>query len=222
MAEIVIGRLRFASKKACTKHFQEMLSRYKPGESLSVLDTTEFFWLLDRHPEREQKVGCGIRCVRVELHPVFTKQKCFRLYRFDGSNTDVSFLSCVSGKGKSITARWIEAMRNEVSGQIIAFKQNAFKHTAELQCELTGQTVNWHNCHVDHVTPFHEIAQAFLNEIGVAVSAAALEPARDNQWQEQFSDAVIAGKWAAYHMAAAKLRIVSSFANLSRPRKAGA
>lgn len=222
MVQVVIGRLKFESKNACKEHFQKMLKRYKPGESLSVIDTTEFFWLVDRHPERQQKIGCGIKTVKVEIHPVFTKQKCFVIHRFDGSSTDISYLTCISGETKSIEARWIEAMRNEVSGQIIAFKQKAFEHSKELTCALTGEVVNWHNCHVDHVTPFHDIARAFLDQMGIAVSAMALEPPKDNQYQERFADAVIAGKWAAYHMAAAKLRIVSSFANLSRPRKAGA
>lgn len=218
----MVGELKFKSKKACREHFQAMLYRYEVNRRLNDKDLQEFLWLLERHPESDQKIGAGVSFIAVEMHPVFITQRCFRIYRVDGSRTDVSFLSCVNGTAKPLLTRWIEAMRNEISGQIIAFKQQCFAESSELQCEITGQIVNWHNSHVDHIVPFADIANMFFQDMGIAPSASALEEPQDNQYQERFTDATIAGKWAAYHMAKARLRIVTANANLSRPRKAGA
>jgi hypothetical protein len=219
MKKIVVGLLEFSSKKDCIQYFKRMLHSYKPGDMLSDDDATEFLWLLRRHPERLEKIGRGLRSIRVDRHPVFTSQKCFTICRVDGSTTDVSYLTCIEGEEKPVKARWIEAMRNEVAGQIIRFKQETFGDEKWVCCELTGVPVDWQTCHVDHIRPFQDIAREFIESNAELVTAEALEPPADNQYQERFRDESIAGAWAAFHEAHAKLRIVSVTANLSRPRK---
>lgn len=75
--------------------FKVMLARYKKGDVVGEEDQEDLLALLDRHANREKKVGVGIDFFRVDAD--FYGGKCFWLVRKDGSEEDFSFRRCVTG-----------------------------------------------------------------------------------------------------------------------------
>jgi len=57
---IKIGDLDFPTKKAAKAHFQDMLGRYRDGQTVSDRDAGQLHELIERHPEAIHKIGCGI------------------------------------------------------------------------------------------------------------------------------------------------------------------
>jgi hypothetical protein len=64
-----LGHRSFPTQKAATTYFQQMLRRHKVGTVLVEGDSDfqDVRALLERHPECDQKVGCGIAAFAVQL-----------------------------------------------------------------------------------------------------------------------------------------------------------
>ena len=77
--------------------FREILGRYSNGERVSDTDSKELLALLERHDEKQDKIGVGISHFYVDAGPEgFTK--CFWIYRADKSVIDFSFMHCLKKK----------------------------------------------------------------------------------------------------------------------------
>ena len=57
---VEIGALRFETKGAAQDRFREILYRYEFEQRIPDPDATELEWLLERHPEFNDKLGAGI------------------------------------------------------------------------------------------------------------------------------------------------------------------
>lgn len=218
MPSIVMGPHVFGSKKDAKQYMGDLLSLYQVGHKL----IPEHFWiamsLIKRHPESEQKVGVGIRAISVEKHPEF-RTKCLVIHREDGTTTDFSYITCIDARTKPDIVRFLEAMRYAVKEQILRFKWSQFgSKDAVLRCQITGEAVTWHTAHIDHVKPFREIAQEFIDEMNIEVSTDLLTANADNQYFETISDRLVYVCWLDYHEKHAVLRVVSDKANLRRKR----
>ena len=216
---IQVGVRTFKTKSAAVSHFREILNRVEVGRVLERDDLTDVLSLIERHHEREQKVGSGISRIRVVMNPEFRSQRCFWIERTDGTETDFSYLTCIDGKAKSVDAEFRKACRIAVLPQIIEFKQRVFSDVVPTFCAVTGEFLTWDNCHIDHVVPFEELVRMFLSDTGLTPSRDMITESKDRQVLCEFSCKVTESLWQTYHKENAVLRAVHPTFNLTRKRK---
>jgi hypothetical protein len=97
---IVIGSNEFRTKTEAKAYYRSMRASYAVGERVQGADANELAALLDRHPERNQKVGVGIAHFTATLG-YGRGTPCFAVVRTDGSKEDFSYLACVDEKVRS-------------------------------------------------------------------------------------------------------------------------
>jgi hypothetical protein len=100
--KIVLKTRTFEKHGDGTLFFQEMLGRYEIGERVSNEDAEDLEALLERHDDRDGKVGSGINGFEVNLPPDEKghqfSERCFWIIRVDGSKIDFSYPHCLKRK----------------------------------------------------------------------------------------------------------------------------
>jgi len=216
---VEIGDLTFASKKDAKAFFREMLGRYTDGQTIESGDAIHLEALIERHPEAEHKIGCGVK--RFYRDATDQPTSCFWIERTDGSCTDFSFHSCVDMKGKSLYQEFSEACREAVRQELIAAKGRHFKahadSTGRLACDVTGEMIGIDEAHLDHAKPmtFQVIVATFCAAHEIKISPHLLSRPSDAQFVTTFADLAIAERFRQYHRRVAVLRIVKAKKNLS-------
>lgn len=84
-----------------TAFFKEILNRYSIGDRVSTQDALELSALLERHSERDEKVGTGIAGFEVNVPPDDVPQfskRCFWVVRCDGTKIDFSIGNCLQAR----------------------------------------------------------------------------------------------------------------------------
>lgn len=217
---IDIGGLSFATKGAAYEHFRQMLYRHEVGSTILDPDATELSWLLERHPEFQDKLGAGVK--RFSLRNALYGTRCFEIVRTDGSITDFSFKSCIDGKRPSDLSEAITALRAEVADDIMQKKRAWFRDygndEGKVPCAITGARISIEEAHADHAPPrsFGTLAIAFLEARCITPDRAFVTPPGDNQYQPRMADRTLADIWRGYHHKMAVLRVVAKGANLAR------
>ena len=216
---IVIAGETFKSRTAAGDKARGILNKYPVGAALDATDKAFILGLLELHPSKEIKVGCGIASISIMNPQAFTNCRCFKLTRSDGSWTDFSFRKCLE---KISPARYAKAAaRHEVREQTEYFKAHAFTG----RCAITNEPITLSDAHVDHVPPatFDVLFADFLSSRRIRIEAVATAGVGDCQIGRIFVDRELAAAWCEYHRKHAKLRIVSAHANLNLvPRLRGA
>jgi hypothetical protein len=198
-----------------------MLARYADGASVVGDDAADLAALLVRHPEAQKKIGAGV----LEFYVAPAEgmgTRCFHLRRTDGSSTDFSYLSCVSGRAKTVKQEFLEACREAVHDDILTLKKAHFAANADdsgkVRCDETGALLTWDEAHVDHSAPmrFEVICEFFLVSLNVdAPDPAWLSEPADHQYKTTFTDERILAAFRRHHDRAKRLRWVSKQVNLS-------
>lgn len=208
--KLTIGAREFASKRAAADAIRTVLYAYKHGQTLTPEHAAFVGDVLERHPEREQKIGAGVASFQVQDNG---GTMGFWLTRIDGSRTDFSFLSCLSAPSAAQKAR--AAFRREIRDQIVAFRAAAFDWQSLVPCAVSGELVSIGNAHVDHCPTFESLLRDFESLHLLTLDDVAVEPTRDGETDTRLADRDLAKRWADYHREHARLRIVSARANLS-------
>src|SRR5262249_21641520 len=153
-------------------------------------------YLLARHPEYEQKVGCGVEYFLVGKDPWGTH--CFHVRRTDGSVDSFSYKACLDGKGKSPELQVAGAMRREVEGWVIGAKQDWFDSRTDPSCQITGVPIAFNDCAVDHMEPwtFKVLAETFLLARHIVPDLRMIEPMA---YGCRLADRWLAADWVRYH-----------------------
>lgn len=95
--KIVLTTRVFEKAGDGTAFFKEMLNRYPLGATVSAADAKDLDALMERHDERDEKIGVGVDHYEVQAGPEgFTR--CFWIVRTDGSRIDISYLHCLKPK----------------------------------------------------------------------------------------------------------------------------
>ena len=84
-----------------TAFFAAMLNRYGMGDRVSDGDAADLSALLERHDERDEKIGNGIGGFEVNIPPSDVPQfskRCFWIIRNDGTKMDFSIGHCLKAK----------------------------------------------------------------------------------------------------------------------------
>jgi hypothetical protein len=169
------------------------------------------------HRHAVEKVGCGVASfsVRKNQHNTYG----FWLRRVDGSETDFSFYDCVERKSPESRHRQdvVSALRALVDPQVSAFRVASFRGRSMLNCAISGISVTFGACHVDHYDPFFDtLVSQFMTARGLTFAAIAVAPTADGQTVNALVDQQLAQLWVEYHAAHARLRITTAVDNLSR------
>jgi hypothetical protein len=212
---IDLGLVSFPTKTAATAHFSKMLRANQAGDVISGDDAAHLQALLDRHPDRDEKIGCGVAEFFVMRHAQYNDIG-FGVRRVDGSVVDFSFLECL--RRTPHRSKVLLAMRRAVADDIIAFRRAVFSSATVVPCALTGADVTPSTSHVDHVAPtFLEIAEAW--RAGRPWESIAVED-DPGGIGDLLADEADRESFRSYHQRVAVLRVVTAHANLSRPRGA--
>jgi hypothetical protein len=107
-----IERLNFKYKKEVLAHFKKILNSYGFKESLSEEDFNDVFNLLKIHPNAKEKIGVGIKKIKVD--ETRYKTKCFNVIRVDSSCEIFSYIKCINGSLAPLT-KFSKACRDTIS-----------------------------------------------------------------------------------------------------------
>jgi len=210
----VIAGETFPTKARVIERCRKILYRCHVGSAVTSIPDCEFLAsLIERHPDAEDKIGCGILCFEVRRNRGGTRG--FWIVRRDGSETDFSFGTCVSAPSHEQNVR--DAFRTAIKPQIAEARQRGFANGFVIPCPITSQSITRKTCQVDHADPtFLELVDQFAASEG-GYSAISIV-SRDGDIGGLL-DPAVEGRWQRFHAQCAKLRVVSKRANLSLLRK---
>lgn len=220
---VELGHRSFPTQKAAIEYFRDLLARHAVGDELAgeSADFRDVRAILERHPERDQKVGCGIDAFIVRLDD--NANKMFWLRRTDGTETDFSFYSCVKGRGSSLRQEFAEAARFAVFPEMRSHKDLYFAQHSNAEglapCEETGVLMCIDDAHVDHhPIPFDQIVEDFLRSFFITPSRNILSSPADNQQTTTFVCEMTEHQFVEFHRQRASLLVVHKSVNLRRKR----
>lgn len=98
---IILDTRVFEKAGDATIFFRKMLNRYSLGERVSDKDAQDLTALLNKHEEKDEKIGSGLDYFEVNLPPADAPPfsvRCFWLIRKDGSRIDISYVNCLKAK----------------------------------------------------------------------------------------------------------------------------
>lgn len=219
--DIVVNNEVFKTKKALQERVREVLWFYRDGDVVDMFDTPFLISLFMRYPNAEQKIGCGISHIMVRRNLVYRQTQGFWIMRVDGSETDISYLECLTETPHH--KRFERACRVAIEPSIMGFKQLAFALSAGLiACPLTGDILTLTDSHADHIAPktFKKLLADFVKIHGIDISGVSVNGRGvDGAIQDTLDSTELEKQWIAYHDANADLRIVSRLGNLSHAKK---
>uniref|UniRef100_A0A0Q3PPN4 DNA-directed RNA polymerase n=1 Tax=Setaria italica TaxID=4555 RepID=A0A0Q3PPN4_SETIT len=82
---------------------QNMLREYPLNGFVKETDKSQLVEALKFHPNGAQKIGVGVREIKIGLNPSHPGTRCFILLRKDGTTEDFSYNKCVQGAANSIS-----------------------------------------------------------------------------------------------------------------------
>lgn len=209
---VILPNRTFATKKNATEFFRSMLGRYLDGQEINQTDSRLLFELLQRHPEAHDKIGTsGVRRFYRDKTEVYTS--CFFLERNDGSRTDFSVLTCISGKAPSVEQQFYQACRTSVAEDLAARKDELFLAAGgTLHCAKTGAPVTCGESEYRHTTPrFQEIVEMFIKKKGINIDVVEFSQGSDMQYLTSFTDPSLAESFKLFHARHAQLAIFKKY-----------
>ncbi|MEG4291499.1 DCL family protein [Microcoleus sp. C2C3] len=216
---IVLNGIEFKSQKDAIEHFKNMLDRYRNGQTIAGDDRDMLLALLERHPQADKKIGCGVKRLYKDRTDMPTS--CFWIERTDCSRTDFSYLSAISAKEKSLYQEFLEACRAAVQDDLWVTKEKYFEDFADsdkrVECDITGDKIAIYESHLDHKKPmtFQVIVENFIGANDIEIKPEMLLMSQDAQFQTTMIDQELKDKFRRYHYKMAKLRIIKAEQNLS-------
>lgn len=201
---VTIGETTYKTTAAATTAVREFMASVELGLPLSG-DAAEFaVALLERHPNRDEKVGVGVESIIVRINHIHgSRNRGLWINRIDGSEVDFSWVECL--KPTTHRQKVINALRFAIQADMYRFKREAFSGRDLVECYLTGVMVRLGGADVHHDPPFLELAEAFTggrwDRIEVCVGGAEV------QIGDRLVDLNLCDRWIAYHREKARLYI---------------
>lgn len=219
----IINNEFFRTKGEVENKIQHILYNYEIGDFLIDTDFNFMADILKRHPRYFDKIGVGLKSIKIEKEREFNNSRCFILVRVDGSTTDFSYKKCLSPPTSQLTF-FKKAGRNAITPQIIEFKNKAYELYADvngkIRCPLTNVLIGSKDAQVDHTPPltYNNIVSSFLNEFKIDINKLKFTGFGDNESKVCFCDMDVGLLFVGYHATIANLRIVSKIGNLRQKR----
>jgi hypothetical protein len=221
---IEIGDKIFKTKKEATDFIRGILYGNLLNMPLSDDGLVFVCDLLEKHPDKNEKIGVGVKSIITEEDANFHTTRHFSIIRNDNTKIDFSFNKCLTPNLNDPLKLFHSSARRAIADQILVVKDILFQKNMDadgnILCALTGEMIDKKSCHVDHIPPktFDKIVSDFIDENKIDVSMLKYKEACDGIGRE-FEDDKIKQLFSDYHEKVAKLRIVSVKANLSQKKK---
>ncbi len=191
-------------------------------EAQGEIDNSSPHWdffheLIERHPGYEEKYGPGIK--KFLTGRSFKKHIELNLLRQDESRMDISWVTCVSGRPKSVLSNLKMAMRVAVEVQIHSFRDKNL--SPDKECEVCKLPLgDRQGIHVDHLVHFETLFKNFSAMQEDFPKEFDDEP-KTNRAKFRAADVSYSEKWEKYHFDNAILRLVHVGCNLTRKKAVG-
>jgi len=215
---VVAGEF-FPTQKALKERIRRVIDETPLGGSVAADDYEFVRSLLDRHPDADQKVGCGVVDLEVDRAKQYDSI-CFYLVRSDGTRTDFSWPECITPS--TAMDMFKSAARNTIAAHKMNFKVKFFTEHHRPRCPDSGEPISLGWSNVDHAGewPFERIVTEFVAEQRIDVEAIAFTGKRqDNTFLTEFADDNLRDAFLDYHHDRAVYEVVSPPANQARRRQ---
>lgn len=216
---VTVGTREFRTAGEAIKFVQDMVARYPDEEWLSEQDAAFVSDLLELHPRADEKIGVGgIQGFLASTNPEHPNTRTIYGVRSDGSRFDFSWRKCINGEEREDIHR--KALRRAIVEQTIAFKKEQFSTGQPVSCSITGQSLEWNTCHVDHVAPYtlDRLIDDWLASENIVIEDVAISPSRDLQYNRNMTDAKQRQSWEQYHYMHKRLRLLGPEGHRSLPK----
>lgn len=201
-----IGPLGFRTQQDIRVHLRHLFDKYAVDAVVDDDNDHEFLIaLLERHPERDAKVGCGVHHFSREQNPDWPTPG-FRLHRLDGSSTDFSTAQCISGKGPSLMAQFREACKYAVDVILRDHKFLLLDRGGGRVQAPSGEWLGRDECRLEQVSPsWSELVDGFLAHHQHVVTESDITQSADNQYHPSLTSKELADKFRDYYVPRIKL-----------------
>ncbi len=213
---ITIRNKIFKYKKDALLYFKTKLNSYDFGEVLNKTDTADIIALLLENETRKDKIGCGIK--EIKIGKVQFGTKCFQIIRNDLTIENFSYVYCINGSLKPF-AKFSHACRNAIHEDLHNVKQKYFDQNSikgKVKCQETGILSFWVELNVDHRQPntLSIIIDRFIELYKIDLKNIEYESDKDNK--TVLADKDLENKFRDYHVEKANLRIIRKEKNMGR------
>lgn len=190
----------FKTKKALEEKIRAIAKNNLIGSELGEEDTLFMKWVLSHHDQFDDKCGCGLKSILVQRDEF--NNRFFAIKRIDESIIDISWRHALTPKSND-RIFFLMALREEVKGQIFAFKKSS-----DSVCGICGEMISG-DAHVDHVVPFRDIVSSFFgDEIHETIDMGPVPSI--------LKDRTLAKRWKEYHEMFAVLQMSHARCNLKK------
>lgn len=214
---IVINGMSFTSIKKVEDFVRSRLELNAPKGEISFYDADWNFLcaLIERHPQYPLKKGPGI--TKFLIKRSFKGHVELHLLRADGTQVDISWKTCASGKGNTSLQNLKEAMRVSIEPQIDDFRNLNFE--IGMYCQICGLNIlSIHDSQIDHEIHFETLVNNFLLVNTIKVPDDFDDEIITNRAKFKIEDSIFSDDWIKFHSSEAKLRVVHSSCNLGRKK----
>lgn len=97
---MIIRNIEFKHKKDALAYFKNIVNSYKPIQTINENDFKDLVELIENHPDKEEKIVCGIK--KNQVIEVRYKTKCFELIRKDGSTEVFSYRKRINSESNPL------------------------------------------------------------------------------------------------------------------------
>lgn len=217
----------FNSKKEIIEYYREILHRNK-NNSLMGKDFVDVLELLYFHHKSSEKIGVGIKEIKVEYHiDPFTNKLAyhphFEIYRHDNTNIDFSYrhaIKCINNENIIISTLKTDvkkAFRHSIREQILDYTESLFNDNGFVICEITKNVLTRDTIHIDHKYPltFDKLVYDFMELNNLKFKDIKIE---DIDGIYSIIGGDMLNEWREYHFKYAVLRPSSVGSNLSESK----
>jgi hypothetical protein len=211
---VTIDGMVFPTSGAFKIYVQKLLTDLPQGVVIEEPYRSLLCQLVKRHPEAAEKIGLGIKEFKVLTNTNYGgKNRCFYLFRVDGTHTDFSYQKCVATP--SLWQEYTDALRAAVMDQLVATREAAFGPSDEILCPLKKTMMTRSVSYVDHVVPdtFAALVERFNDEEWIHEENPPQTEGGDNSCGRRLADKGLEERWRYFHKMNAKLRVISKEAH---------
>lgn len=205
-----IGGLFFTSKKAIKDNTRKLIREL--GICKIDVDNNAFKYFMDLinlHPNKDEKIGCGIKAFIIRRHPTLKNEFETSILRIDDTEEVFSHSKCIDAK--TTTFGDLNAcMRNAIEKDIQHFRINQ-----KLVCKICN--ANEGDFEIDHIYPFCNIRDDFIKEYGTSPTRFDKNKLHRLVFLEEDND--YRDKWIEYHNRIAKFQVLCKKCNRLKSNK---
>lgn len=212
-----IGNKHFKTKNECYKFTSNLIKNLNKCEIAEGDEHFNYFVdLINNHPNKEDKIGDGIKGFKIDKHPTYNN---FQMYIVRKNNELISFsvIACCNFypkyKKSDCEYKLTDAMREAVDEQILEFRYNNIR-----KCSICQTSSDFEIYHIDHKSPsFQQLCKNFISEN----SNFPISFDKNKNFRNVFSsiDTPYKNNWFEYHKKNASLQVLCQKCNLTKPKK---